>query len=710
MKTLKIPNILILIVLIAGVIIPAFLSDTQDINAVSWLDSNWQYRKLLTINGSQDGIQANYQVKFNIAKDWWNNWIPEGNNPVLASTQSWSKIGGISAIYSPTLLYENSTYKLWYGGAMSGHDQIGYATSVDGISWTQYAGNPVVTYGTGWDSLFANDPSVVKVGSNYYMFYTGCANYNGQYNEIGLATSTDGISWTKYASNPILPMGYSEDEYYVWMPTVIYEDNTFKMWYLGTNHAWTISSLYYSTSSDGISWTRQGVTNLTNIGGFNPDIKALPNGGYILGGQAGNGINLYYGNSETNFTQKKTNVIELQSWNQNALSPAFLFANNEWWMVYAGATDGTGAHFSIGLAKNFKDTIFLNNCQDDFDDIRFTQNDGVTKYKLYTESIVSGKRAVIWGKVGSIPADNVTMYIYYGNTSASSESNGDDTFIFFDNFNTFPSAKWTGATSYGNATNGVLTYGDATANWRSINSSINSGKNTFAVRAYGNLDGSIGLYGAVDSGQKAYAYREGVTPTTYIMTSDGTTQTSTLTNLSIDSFKVVDILVCGGINTRIFENGKEVLGSPKENNIPNSSSMKAIIASYNVNPAVKMDWILLRNYTPNEPYLYSVGQEEQFTASVPTVVSNNSTFRLSGEITSTGGENPEVHIYWGTSDGGENPSSWQHDEDLGVKGLGDFYKDIDGLNNNMLYYFKCTATNSAGTSWSNTHSFILDNE
>jgi hypothetical protein len=50
--------------------------------------------------------------------------------------------------------------------------------------------------------------------------------------------------------------------------------------------------------------------------------------------------------------------------------------------------------------------------------------------------------------------------------------------------------------------------------------------------------------------------------------------------------------------------------------------------------------------------------------------------RLNGELTSTGGENPTVHIYWGDNDGGTTPGSWDNDINLGTKAAGTFYTDV----------------------------------
>jgi predicted GH43/DUF377 family glycosyl hydrolase len=51
-----------------------------------------------------------------------------------------------------------------------------------------------------WDKGQVCEPRVVRVHDQYYMFYTHCAGTHG----IGLATSLDGKSWTKYAGNPVL--------------------------------------------------------------------------------------------------------------------------------------------------------------------------------------------------------------------------------------------------------------------------------------------------------------------------------------------------------------------------------------------------------------------------------------------------------------------------------------------------------------------------
>ncbi|MGC9310667.1 MAG: DUF2341 domain-containing protein, partial [Candidatus Aenigmatarchaeota archaeon] len=87
----------------------------------------------------------------------------------------------------------------------------------------------------------------------------------------------------------------------------------------------------------------------------------------------------------------------------------------------------------------------------DFSDIRFTLADGVTPISHWRESYVASSSAVFWVKVNSIPAGGSTIYMYYGNSAASSASNGDNTFLFFDDFagTALNTNKWTAHTSGG---------------------------------------------------------------------------------------------------------------------------------------------------------------------------------------------------------------------------------------------------------------------
>ena len=76
------------------------------------------------------------------------------------------------------------------------------------------------------------------------------------------------------------------------------------------------------------------------------------------------------------------------------------------------------------------------------EDIRFTDKEGDLRDYWIEEWDAVNETAKIWVKVPSIPANGTTeLYMYYGNPSASSASDGDATFEFFDDFEDY-TEKW----------------------------------------------------------------------------------------------------------------------------------------------------------------------------------------------------------------------------------------------------------------------------
>ena len=97
------------------------------------------------------------------------------------------------------------------------------------------------------------------------------------------------------------------------------------------------------------------------------------------------------------------------------------------------------------------DTVYLGSkCLADYGDIRFVASDDTTELSYWMETN-AGTYADFWVKVPSIINDS-SIYIYYGNSSATTTSNGDATFEFFDDFNDgIYTDKWQdgGISSYG---------------------------------------------------------------------------------------------------------------------------------------------------------------------------------------------------------------------------------------------------------------------
>jgi thermitase len=160
------------------------------------------------------------------------------------------------------------------------------------------------------------------------------------------------------------------------------------------------------------------------------------------------GRDIYYGYGKVNASRA---VSYLPGWGyrkQKTITGSTAGAQTNYQMkltVYKGSgTDSLGVVYLGG------------NVRDDFGDLRFTKSDGVTLLDYWIESYTSGVSAVVWVKVDSIPASPNTadIYIYYGNPSATSVSNGAATFQYFDDFST--DKGWTFG-GKGQISNGKLT-------------------------------------------------------------------------------------------------------------------------------------------------------------------------------------------------------------------------------------------------------------
>ncbi|MCA9170431.1 MAG: CotH kinase family protein, partial [Planctomycetales bacterium] len=78
---------------------------------------------------------------------------------------------------------------------------------------------------------------------------------------------------------------------------------------------------------------------------------------------------------------------------------------------------------------------------------------------------------------------------------------------------------------------------------------------------------------------------------------------------------------------------------------------------------------------------------------------------IGGTITTTGGEVPEVTLYFGTTDGGTNAAAWQHAVPLGNVS-GEFSTVLDSLTQNTTYHYRGFAQNSLGSAWAPTTSTL----
>jgi len=132
-----------------------------------------------------------------------------------------------------------------------------------------------------------------------------------------------------------------------------------------------------------------------------------------------------------------------------------LWGSDDWGYSKTHTMDGSvgaGENYQIRITAHFGngndgdptgEHVFLNyHCQPDFDDIRFTDDDGIL-YDHWKESYVASNEAVFWVEVKGNLDSSQDIIMYYGNSGAASVSDGTATFIFFDDFDAQNWNKWT---------------------------------------------------------------------------------------------------------------------------------------------------------------------------------------------------------------------------------------------------------------------------
>jgi len=145
------------------------------------------------------------------------------------------------------------------------------------------------------------------------------------------------------------------------------------------------------------------------------------------------------------------------------ISPTLAWWNDFWTYRKPITIDNTGNSNDL---TNYQVLVVLNSTNFDFSkansdgsDIRFIDSDDTTKLNYWIEEWdATAQEAKIWVNVTSIPASSTkTIYMYYGNPSASSESNGTAVFEFFDDFEDGDyTDKWTLIGGSASETNGYL--------------------------------------------------------------------------------------------------------------------------------------------------------------------------------------------------------------------------------------------------------------
>ncbi len=126
------------------------------------------------------------------------------------------------------------------------------------VDFAPFDGNPVFT-GTGkdsWDAKIRERGYILYEGNTFHMWYTGYNDSRSDTKYLGYATSPDGIIWARHPENPVFDLSWVEDMH------VVKHDGMYYMFAEGRNDI-----AHMLTSTDRIHWQDQGKLDIRYASG-----------------------------------------------------------------------------------------------------------------------------------------------------------------------------------------------------------------------------------------------------------------------------------------------------------------------------------------------------------------------------------------------------------------------------------------------------------
>ncbi|GAB3279742.1 hypothetical protein [Parasphingorhabdus pacifica] len=162
--------------------------------------------------------------------------------------------GGSAAPYNygPTVLFEDGRYRAWWCSQVPntgppGDDILHASAPALDEEFRSERGAPAVPVFNGrpggFDGMHTCDPSVVKVGGRYFLYYTGASGDHAHGNAIGVASSPDGTRWRREAAGEPIVTAANEkrrgNTYGAGQPSVLHLDGWFYLMFTDTTAAGT---------------------------------------------------------------------------------------------------------------------------------------------------------------------------------------------------------------------------------------------------------------------------------------------------------------------------------------------------------------------------------------------------------------------------------------------------------------------------------------
>jgi hypothetical protein len=416
------------------------------------------------------------------------------------------------------------------------------------------------------------------------------------------------------------------------------------------------------------------------------------------------------------------------------ISPSPAIASPDWWDLswtcrkLITITELSGSNLTDYQVK--VELSYESAMQVDFRDVRFIDSNNATLLSHWCESYIPSTSAIFRVKVPSIPASGmVTVYVYYGNPTATSTSNGWNTFEFFDDFSN-GLGQWTIDAENTDKVYISASAGNPSPSLRHDPDSSQTKNSYFDTRLitkdYRMLDGIIEYEVYLAGTQRiihqlgwrvpSLNFENGYCWRLQTASTDGghlrfTGKASwspfgtAFNNVSANTWHSIKEVVSGSTYTGYVDGGGAYSGTDSIKLTEDYLVSHVHGVSLNASSYVLVDNIRVRKYASLEPSC-SIGAEQVLIP--PTVTTNDASnigidaTRLNGNLDDLGtATSVNVSFEWGVTPGGPYPNETIPET---VNSTGAFSFDLSSLNQSTTYHFRTKAVGD-GTSYGAEKSF-----
>jgi hypothetical protein len=294
-------------------------------------------------------------------------------------------------------------------------------------------------------------------------------------------------------------------------------------------------------------------------------------------------------------------------------------------LVHSSVAAGTNYQFNINVynttGSDSGANVYLGSkCQANFGDVRFTSHDGNTLLDYWIEGYYA-TYASFWVEVAdTLSGVDATIYIYYGNSTVSTTSNGDNTFNFFDDFSSasINGTKW--GVTYGSPaqSGGILTIAGVStsegvmSNWTTYGNftykALRFRQRVWTFSTLIDCGFSSDIVGGATPSERWLGYSSN---TTKILSSNTTSYSLTQVSAAVSSaWHTYDIL-WNSSRAEFYNDANLTAHSYPSNYICATAKPVLLYWYYSAaNANYDVDYVFVRNYVGNEPTHGAWGSEE----------------------------------------------------------------------------------------------------